>query len=771
MKFRDTPIFHLLFAVALGAAATGCVTDSGHPAMPGAIADFQQYLITADSAWLAGTGTFMADSALRFTPEGKVPVTITPGAPLGGRFGYSSSQPLVDMLYRIEAATPLPEAVTLYTMLDAWGCPLPADSLGALLLSRVANGYLAPVENKRYSWPVVNDEPEWSLGAMEVAMADGNASAYRRLRQPAANMASTASAVMWNSRNALYESVPAYLGAEDAGMPAWMTPTDLFQTLTLTHNVAWYGTARSAEALDAHHGVTSASLLPVGTDSLQRRIRTMFWLPNRGYLSGMLYGSPVTPLQLEGTDNLAQALAIVTGAASEAMSQSIIRRTPLTPEGVTGFYPLLTPADNHRKAVAVMRQTLWAVACCRGDNHTAVSRAVAGTLCKRLNELADIAAGRAREQGLRPVTTLIIRCLAGMQFAPDGIFFAPNIPESLPGEKHLTGLVYRDAVLDIDITGTGTAITTFTIDGRNADPFFPAVMTGHHRIALTLGGPPADRGRVTPLSGDVPVMPGAPDVTWTSERDARITPAPPVSGNMAAATTSMVYLNAVPEEEIYRSTYTLYEAQQLTTVQFVPVDASSVAGFSGAPYTYLPRDRRLIIYATDITKGGTRIIQDKKASARFVELNRYKNRTVRFSVNSETRCRALLDLRYINGLGIVNSHRRTAVRALRVNGADAGYLIFPQLSSAWWNRDLGDNWQQLTAWSNALPVELEPGVNTIEIRYRQLSPVYIDPQSNTILVELIRLMPLGAGADAGKPLLSFINSNLHSLNNPRNQKQ
>ena len=102
-----------------------------------------------------------------------------------------------------------------------------------------------------------------------------------------------------------------------------------------------------------------------------------------------------------------------------------------------------------------------------------------------------------------------------------------------------------------------------TIDGRNADPFFPAVMTGRHRIALTLGGPPADRGRVTPLSGDVPVMPGAPDVTWTSEREARITPAPPVSGSMAAATTSMVYLNAVPEEEIYRSTYTLYEAQQL----------------------------------------------------------------------------------------------------------------------------------------------------------------------------------------------------------------
>lgn len=758
MNFRDTGILPLTAAVALGVIAAGCVSDHSPERSAGAIADFPQYLVTADSARIQGTGTFSAtsDSTLRFIPEGKSAVTVKADTALGGRFGYRSSQPLIDILYRIESATTLPRAVTVHTMLDAWTCPLPADSVGALLMSRVANGYLTPAENKRYSWPVVNDEPEWCLAALEVAMAAGDADAYRRLRQPAANMAATADDVMLNSGNALYQSVPAYLGADGSGMPAWMTPTDLFQTLTLTHNTAWYGAARLAEALDSYHGHRAAPLLRLGADSLQKRIRSMFWLPNRGYLSGLLYGSPATPLQLEGTDNLGQALAVVTGTVSEPMSRSIIRRTPIAPDGITGFYPMLTADDGRRKAAATLRQTLWAIACCRGDNHTAAGRAIAGAICRRLDELADIATGRSRAQGFRPVTAIITRCLAGMQFAPDGIFFAPHIPETMPGEKHITGLEYRSSILDIDINGTGTAIATFTIDGRPADPFFPATLTGRHRIAITLGGPPADRGRVTPVSGDVPVMPTPPDVSWTSPREAHIVPGAPAPGALSAATTSMVYLNSVPEEEIYRSEYLLYEAPRLTTVQFVPVDASSVAGFSGEPYTYIPGNLRLTIYATEITKGGTRIIQDRKASARFVELNRYKNRTVRFSVKSEARCRALIDLRYINGLGIVNSHRRTAVRSLRVNGADAGYLIFPQLSSAWWDRDLGDNWQQLTAWSNALPVRLDPGLNTIEIRYRQLSPVYIDPQANTILLELIRLMPLDVTGPSDKPLLTFI---------------
>ena len=51
-------------------------------------------------------------------------------------------------------------------------------------------------------------------------------------------------------------------------------------------------------------------------------------------------------------------------------------------------------------------------------------------------------------------------------------------------------------------------------------------------------------------------------------------------------------------------------------------------------------------------------------------------------------------------------------------------------------------WQTLTSFSNPLRVSLRKGVNTLELRLYQPSPVYIDPAANTILADFIRIIPL-----------------------------
>ena len=79
------------------------------------------------------------------------------------------------------------------------------------------------------------------------------------------------------------------------------------------------------------------------------------------------------------------------------------------------------------------------------------------------------------------------------------------------------------------------------------------------------------------------------------------------------------------------------------------------------------------------------------------------------------------------------------LRRLEVNSQPAGTLVFPQLSAAWWDKNLGEQWQELAARTNSLPVRLEPGSNTVTIRYHQPSPVYLDPAHNTVLIESINL--------------------------------
>ena len=99
-------------------------------------------------------------------------------------------------------------------------------------------------------------------------------------------------------------------------------------------------------------------------------------------------------------------------------------------------------------------------------------------------------------------------------------------------------------------------------------------------------------------------------------------------------------------------------------------------------------------------------------------------------------------MHYISGLGIVNARRRTALRALYVDGARKGIFVFPQHSGASLDRDGGYDWQTLTSFSNPLRVSLRKGVNTLELRLYQPSPVYIDPAANTILADFIRIIPL-----------------------------
>jgi glycogen debranching enzyme len=81
---------------------------------------------------------------------------------------------------------------------------------------------------------------------------------------------------------------------------------------------------------------------------------------------------------------------------------------------------------------------------------------------------------------------MVMLGLAGLDFRPDGIRFAPRLPAGWPGLR-LSGLPYRQAMLDLHITGCGCNVTACTINGRSALPELPATATGPHRVELSLG--------------------------------------------------------------------------------------------------------------------------------------------------------------------------------------------------------------------------------------------------------------------------------------------
>lgn len=681
-----------------------------------------------------------SDSMMQVRVDGNILDTIRAGQVEPGRMRFKSSYPLLDFLYRLEASQPSSGRYLPLTPYEIYLNPLQNDSARVILEGRLKNGVVIPSETRRFGWPTVNSNAEWLLAASELAMAREDARWERNVRHTARLILDSDNRLSRNHATGLFYGIPRYMASGHGIFPPWMEASDIFQQSTLAVNVAY---------------CAAMGNLSMPTDSLTEALKSVMWIPNMGYFSATAYGVPTTPLPLQATDNLAQAIAVISGVIPDAMADAIIRKTPVYQGGVSLYQPELPPASGEvrEEIPATLLQAAWAVACARRGNEAAYAAATGMLLAVEGKRLLGY---RHQRPGFRSTfTTFITRGLLGMDFAEDGVHFIPYVPESLPGEKNITDLRYRGAILDIRVNGTGKVISTFTIDGAPAEPFIPANLKGRHEIAITLAGATADQGSVI-IRDNVDIAPLPPVAEWTSTRQAALRP-----GNLPSSLPPnllthrcremlqdesgdcrLVYINGILQEEIFRDTYRLYEARKLAVVQFTAFVNSELSGFSSKPYLYLPPEKRHTLYAGTLARSGTKILEDKTLASRFVESNRFRNRNISFDFEAPEPGEYLVEVHYANGLGIVNAQRKTALRSLRVNGREEGIFIFPQLSAASIPKGANEPWQKMTGWSNLLTARLDKGTNRIELRYYQPSPVYSDPNSNVVLFDLIRLTPI-----------------------------
>lgn len=76
--------------------------------------------------------------------------------------------------------------------------------------------------------------------------------------------------------------------------------------------------------------------------------------------------------------------------------------------------------------------------------------------------------------------------IVGMKFDTNGIHFSP-VGSTLIKNAELRELKYRDAVLNINLSGEGSKILSFKVNGIESDPFIPANLTGVLDIQILLG--------------------------------------------------------------------------------------------------------------------------------------------------------------------------------------------------------------------------------------------------------------------------------------------
>jgi glycogen debranching enzyme len=283
--------------------------------------------------------------------------------------------------------------------------------------------------------------------------------------------------------------------------------------MALSTNAVYYDAYRSAARMATALGLRAeASAYTTMAASLKDKINRHLWMPGKGTYGYFVHGAgdlagTVDPSE-EGTG---LSFAILFGIADAGMARSIMQNTHVQPNGIVDVYPHFARYSDerpgrHNGTVWPMVQGMWAHAAARAGDQKRFATEVA-TLAKLANgsngfyEIYNARTGAVdggwqagRQWQSKPEQTwsataylrMIYAGLFGMDYTEAGMRFAPTLPVGW-GDVSLSGVRYRNMTLNISLRGSGSTISSFSIDGRpTGSRSVPATLTGAHTVQIML---------------------------------------------------------------------------------------------------------------------------------------------------------------------------------------------------------------------------------------------------------------------------------------------
>lgn len=373
------------------------------------------------------------------------------------------------------------------------------------------------VMQRQGTWPVCDDRMAWPIAAWEVYCATGDLEWLDEAYDITLNTIDEEIAVQHDHSNGLLHGGQLARLRADNYYPHWANAITLTEVLTMINNVLAVRAMEVANLMAEELGESAP--YEHEAQHLRETVNQRFWDENRGRYCAYLMGR-VAPMQSPLTDNMAQALAVLWNLADDDRSSTLIDNTPVGHRGVLATYPNASIEPYLENPAWTLTQACWNLASASVGNVHALRRGLAAlyraqalyqprhvAIDRRpVNSLASAAAGVA----------MVLRVLAGIRLVPDGIEFAPTVPDCLPGNKTLLNLPYRNATLDITLVGTGDDIDLMALDGQAVEGnYIAGDIEGHHNLLIKLRKGKARSQHVTVATADT--LPPSPAVQWRGD--------------------------------------------------------------------------------------------------------------------------------------------------------------------------------------------------------------------------------------------------------------
>jgi hypothetical protein len=354
-------------------------------------------------------------------------------------------------------------------------------------------------------WPNLTDAIVGAAGTWSLYEVTGDRELLRPLYERTLRSLQRAERDAFNPKLGLFSGCASFMES-DSGYPKQYADNGpkLAQTFALSTCLLYYRgylVAADAGGLlgEDVHGLRQKAA------QLKDAINRQFWLPEKGYYAYFLDENGVLNPRMEG---LGEAFAILTGVADSQRTKQILRSTPTTSWGFPCLWPQFEEWKSYRTDFAhyyhngmiwPFVQGYWAWAAATAKDGQVFGRELDALV--KLSEKNDTFMELYHPEDGAPdgsprqlwsasgFLSMIYHGLFGLSFAPDGIRFAPVVPEQFK-QLSLAGVQYREARLNILVQGSGTEIREFKLDGKKQrKPFFAASNRGEHHIDIILKQP------------------------------------------------------------------------------------------------------------------------------------------------------------------------------------------------------------------------------------------------------------------------------------------
>lgn len=580
------------------------------------------------------------------------------------------------------------------------------------------------------SWPVSTDRMTWALAAWELYAVTGDRGWLRRAYDVILRSNEADAHAIVDPRTGLMKGETSFMDWREQSYPRWMQPADIAQSEALGTNVVHAATLRIMADMAEALGEPPSWMWSLQANMLHDSINTQLWQPELSYYAIYRYGRTF-PSLAPRSDALGEALAIIYGVPKPALARAVSQHTPVVAFGVPTFWPYIPNMTKyHNAALWPFVNAFWTWAAADAGNGAAVEHGLAsiyrpaalfltnkenmvaptghfdGTVLNSDRQLWSVAGNLATQ----------FRVLFGMRFRADRLVFAPMVPPAYAGERTLSNLRYRGAVLTVTIRGSGDEVASARLDGRPvASAEIPATLTGAHTLEIEMNGRWAAGSITTVANRWAPETPAATlrgdTLTWT-----------PVAGAARYA----VYRNGQMSSQTRETRTVLGPVSGVEEYQVLAVDSAGVASFLSEPVRRVARG-----WETVARPRGAPLEREHTGftGEGYVRLTREMNTTLTVPVRVACDAAYDVDARYANGNGPINTDAKAAIRTLLVDGRMAGVLVMPQRGVNAW-----EDW----GYSTALRLELTPGAHTLTVTYTPQDE-NMDRHENTALLDHLRV--------------------------------